>query len=335
MVGNLWERTKTFFSRVLRREPLAPGRFESGSRSSWRGFVLVAPWIWPKRDYLVYVPRGHARWRRTTLLVLIHGCHQTAQDIAAGTRVTQLADELSCLVLLPCQEPRANAWGCWNWFDRRTAAGAGEAAIVAAQIRAVRRQYRVHRKRVFVAGMSSGAGLATALALRHSALFAGVFVHSGIAAGAASSPLTAVSVLQRGPDTDVAAIALATHKAAGTRARVVPILVVHGTLDATVVPVHASEVIRQFLAFAGHPGVAAFPAALPSPQRELTAELAGERRTTTSEWRHDGRLEARRVLVEGLAHAWSGGDAQWPYNDAMPPDATALWRAFMNDVLHH
>ena len=333
MLRNLWRRTKDIFSRVFRREPLAPGRFESGTRFSWRGFLLVAPWIWPQRDYLVYVPRGYVRWRRTTLLVLIHGCRQSAQDIAAGTRITQLADALSCLVLLPCQDPRANAWGCWNWFDRRTTVGAGEAAIVAAQIRAVRRRYRIHRKRVFVAGMSSGAGLAAALALRHSALFAGVFVHSGMAAGAASSPVTAVSVLQRGPDTDVAAIAAAARRAAGARARIVPILVVHGTLDETVVPVHASEVVRQFLVFAGHPGATAAPAALPSPDREFTAELAGARRTTTSEWRHQGRLLARRVMVDGLAHAWSGGEAQLPYNDAAPPDATALLGAFVSDVL--
>lgn len=334
MLRNFWPRTKAFFSRVFRRAPLPPGRFESGSRFSWRGFLLVAPWIWPKRDYLVYVPRGHARWRRTTLLVLIHGCRQSPQDIAAGTRITQLADALGCLVLLPCQEPRANAWGCWNWFDRRTACGAGEAAIVSAQIRAVRRQYRVHRKRVFVAGMSSGAGLAAALALRHSALFAGIFLHSGIAAGAASSPVAAVSVLQRGPDTDVAAIAMTARQKAAGRARTVPILAVHGTLDDTVAPVHATEAVRQFLAFAGHPGVVSAPAALPSPDRELTSEPAGARRTITSDWRHGGRLAARRVLVEGLAHAWSGGDAQWPYNDATPPDATALLRAFISDVLH-
>jgi hypothetical protein len=30
------------------------------------------------------------------------------------------------------------------------------------------------------------------------------------------------------------------------------------------------------------------------------------------------------VRITGLQHAWSGGDASFPYNDARPPDATAL-----------
>ena len=38
------------------------------------------------------------------------------------------------MVLLPRQSRLANSERCWNWFDRRTIAGAGEAALVAAQI---------------------------------------------------------------------------------------------------------------------------------------------------------------------------------------------------------
>ena len=56
---------------------------------------------------------------------------------------------------------------------------------MSAQIRAVRRNYRIDRKRVFVAGMSSGGALATVLGVRKPQLVAGVFVHSGIACGAA------------------------------------------------------------------------------------------------------------------------------------------------------
>lgn len=334
MLRDLWPLTKAFFSRIFRRKPPEPGRFETGSKASWRGFLALAPWLWPKRDYLVYVPQGHARWRRAALLVLIHGCRQSAHDIAAGARITQLADALGCLVLLPCQEPRANPWGCWNWFDRRTSAGAGEAAIVAAQIRAVRRQYRVHRKRVFIAGMSSGAGLATTLALHHSPLFAGAFIHSGVAAGAATSPMTALSVLKRGPDTDVVAIAAAARARAGARARIVPLLAVHGSADNAVVPAHATEAIRQFLAFARYPGIAAAPAALPSPGRESAIEPEGGHRASISDWRHENRLIARLVLVEGLGHAWSGGDAQHLFNDPKPPDATALLREFMTELRH-
>jgi poly(3-hydroxybutyrate) depolymerase len=46
----------------------------------------------------------------------------------------------------------------------------------------------------------------------------------------------------------------------------------------------------------------------------------------------NGRLVARHILVDGLGHAWSGGDAALPYNDAAPPDATALLGAFVREV---
>ncbi|HEX5865441.1 MAG TPA: hypothetical protein VF014_14510, partial [Casimicrobiaceae bacterium] len=74
---SLWSRIREFVARLLRRAPPEPGRFETGSKFAWQGWVPVAPWVWPSRDYLVYVPRGHARWRRRPLLVLIHGCKQT------------------------------------------------------------------------------------------------------------------------------------------------------------------------------------------------------------------------------------------------------------------
>ena len=156
----LWSQAKDLFDRLLGRKPPEPGRFEPGSKWALSGFLSTAPWVLPRREYLVYVPRGHSRWswRRAPLLVLLHGCRQTPETVAAATRIGALADDLGCLVLLPRQKERANSWGCWNWFEWNTARGRGEAAIVAAQIRKLRRRYRVDKRRVFVAGLSSGGG---------------------------------------------------------------------------------------------------------------------------------------------------------------------------------
>src|SRR5204863_5374508 len=128
------------------------------------------------------------------------------EDIAAATRIAAHADANGWLVLLPRQVAKANAWSCWNWFDSATAAGRGEAAIVAAQVKAVRRGYRIHPRKVYAVGMSAGGCLAAVLGMRHPKLFAGVFVHSGVACGAASAPLRAMHVLRHGADTDYEAI---------------------------------------------------------------------------------------------------------------------------------
>jgi poly(hydroxyalkanoate) depolymerase family esterase len=331
--GQLWTRTKAFFAGLLRRKPPEPGRFESGTKGSFRGFLSTAPWILPRREYLVYVPQGHSNWRRAPLLVLIHGCRQKPEDIAAATRITELADRLGCLVLLPRQNPRANAWGCWNWFDPATARGRGETAIVAAQIHAVRRQYRIARKRMFVAGLSSGGGLAAALGMMRPDLIAGAFVHSGVACGAASSALAAFAVLAKGADTDIVGIATNARSEARPQTLPVPLVAFQGSSDTVVAPVNSVQLVRQYLALNGHPAAAqGAPGALPPHDRAESANTPEGRTVTTTEWLAGNRLVARHILVDGLGHAWSGGDDKYPYNDPHAPDATGLLGEFVREA---
>jgi poly(3-hydroxybutyrate) depolymerase len=70
------------------------------------------------------------------LLVMLHGCRQDGQVLANGTRMNDLADLHRFIVLYPEQSVRANALRCWDWFDRDTLDGAGEAALIAASPRA-------------------------------------------------------------------------------------------------------------------------------------------------------------------------------------------------------
>jgi len=326
-----WRRLADRIGGWFRRAPV-PGRFESGSKFSAHGTVGTAPLVWPSRDYLVYVPKGRPRWRRIPLLVLCHGCRQTPEDFAQGTRVTDFADRVGCIVLLPRQKDSANPWRCWNWFDARTAAGQGEAAIVAAQIRSVRRAYRVDRKRVYVAGMSAGGALAAAIGLRFPNLVSAVAVHSGLACGAAHSVHSAMSVMKRGPDQDVEAIAADARVAAPGPVRV-PLIAIHGGEDDIVAPPNAHALVRQYLALNDHPAVAAAATTLPAADVERVVAAADGRPARVMDWLLEGRVVVRYVEVDGLGHAWSGGDATLPFNDAHPPDATSLLGDFFADAL--
>jgi len=335
MFARLWARARAYFEKLFPQEP-EPGRFESGSEWSLRGFLAAAPFVLPSREFLVYIPKGRSAWRRAPLVVMCHGCKQTPEEFAQGTRITDLADQHGFVVLLPRQKDKANPWRCWNWFDVRTMQGKGEAAIVAAQIRFVRRRYRCHRKRVLVAGMSAGGAFAAVMGLRYPGLVTAVAVHSGLACGAASSPLSAIAVMQGGPEQDVAAIGDRARTDARRRDLPIPLLAIQGEADPVVSPRHAAALVRQFLHLngrgsAGDAGDAA--GALPAADAETRTPLASGRTEVVREWRADGRLIARLVEVTGLAHAWSGGDASLPYNDAGAPDATALVGAFFADAL--
>ena len=331
----LLARLRAWLARLFGRVP-EPGRFEHGTKGALQGWLASAPLVMPRRDYLVYLPRGHSRWRRAPVLVLCHGCRQSPEEFAAGTRITEAADRRGWIVLLPRQKESANPWRCWNWFDVRTARGKGEAAILLAQLEAVIREHRGDATRVIVAGMSAGGALASAAALRHAAQVRGVFVHSGLACGAASAPPAAMKVMAQGPDTDVEALARDERRAAA-RPAPLPLCVVHGADDPIVVPANAAALVRQFLALNAHPAlerdVAPGSEAWPLPPADFEqAEQVGAREVSTREWRSEGRLCVRHVLVAGLAHAWSGGDPAYAYNDPAPPLATALLERFATDV---
>lgn len=321
-MASLWSRFKATLGRWFRREP-APGRWLETSAFSLHGMIWFRPWLLPRRDFRLYLPRGFRRRKPAPVIALLHGCQQTAEEVAQGTRISALADAIGAVVVVPHQQDAANPHRCWNWFDRRTAAGKGEAAIVAAMIDKVARHYRTDPKRVIVAGLSSGAALAAVMGVRFPSLVCGVVTHSGIAAGAAYSAFTAVSVMARGPETDIAAIAQEARRDADRDAPSVPLLAIQGLDDDVVPSRHAAALVRQYLAFNG---IDVPPGAVTTlPPADRTERVASTPRTTvTREWLRNGRPVARLVEVEGLAHTWSGGDPALPFNAEGPPDATAM-----------
>ena len=54
--------------------------------------------------------------KQLPLIVMLHGCTQSPDDFAAGTRMNFLADAQNCFVVYPEQPSAANQSKCWNWF---------------------------------------------------------------------------------------------------------------------------------------------------------------------------------------------------------------------------
>ena len=305
---------------LLRRAPPAPGRFSLSRKSSVHGFVNVAP-APPWREYLLYLPRGMETIKQPALVVWIHGCRQDPEEFAGGTRIARLADARGFVVLLPRQSRLANSERCWNWFDRRTAGGNGETAIVAAQTQEVIDKFGIDPGRVYVAGLSSGAALAATLALRRPALFSAVAIHSGVPGGAASDAHDAGRAMSHGPrDARTDAFALEARAEAGARARM-PALILHGSADTAVDPVNGNFLARQFLLFNGVTDLPPGNALSASLTRTVHPRAFGY---VMSEYYAGRRLAARLLTIPGLGHAWSGGDSAFEYCDERYPDATAL-----------
>lgn len=292
-----------------------PARSLRLKASAVGGRLRAWPLVGPERAFDLHLPAGIGPGARMPLLVWIHGCRQDAAGFAAGTRIREHADRHGVAVLMPDQTRLANPMRCWNWFDPATADGAGEAAIVGAQVDAVCARHDIDPDRIWVAGLSSGAALAATIAVHAPQRFAALACHSGLPAGAARGVREARAAMLGETARDVAALGAAAHARGSGH---LPVLVLQGTADATVAPVNADRLVTQALALNGGPALGH-----PPPPDRARRYAAGTREVEEADWLVDGRLAARRLLVDGLGHAWSGGDDRQPFFDAAAPDATA------------
>jgi poly(hydroxyalkanoate) depolymerase family esterase len=299
------------------------GRWIEGSYAEpHRGFFhLLLPQS--KRHYLLYLPGRHAATKSWPLLVMLHGCKQDPVTFSSGTRMNQLADQQGFLVLYPEQRRLANAHRCWNWFDSSAHRAGGEAALIAGMVREVTAAYGVDPGRVYIAGLSAGGAMTSIMASCYGNLFAACAVHSGLMYLAAESVSEATKAMKQGsrasPE-DTARQALA-HKDFAF----VPAMVIHGSRDATVNPVNAEQMVEQFMAMSrlsdsGDVALTEF----------TNSEHGGDRYPyEVREYRRGDTLVVKKVMVDGLDHAWSGGNDEHPFNDPKGPDASRMiWEFF-------
>ena len=253
-------------------------------------------------DYKLYIPPGStAVDEKAPLIVMLHGCTQTPDDFAAGTRMNALAGARGCYVLYPAQSQQMNAQRCWNWFKHsHQARGRGEPALLESLTRHVIDTHGIDNSRVFVAGLSAGGAMAAILGNTYPETFAAVGVHSGLAAGAAHDLPSALAAMRQGPTTTQ-----------NRPARQTPTIVFHGDADTTVHPRNAQAV------------VAAAAAGSAVHQNLSSTSPAGRAITRKVYLDEQGATLAEMWLVHGAAHAWAGGSAAGSYTDARGPDASA------------
>jgi poly(hydroxyalkanoate) depolymerase family esterase len=258
------------------------------------------------RRYNVYVPSGNID-RARPLIVMLHGCTQTAEDFATGTRMNEIAEQGSFFVAYPEQPSSANPQKCWNWFNVADQhRDAGEPSLVAGITREVMRDYPIDRSRVYVAGLSAGGAAAAVLGAAYPDIYAAVGVHSGIAPGLAHDVPSAFAVMKSGRLENDGAHG-STNRAS---TKAIPTIIFHGDRDSKVNRRNADR-------FADDLATRAFT------KRAETRQTSGGRSYTKTVYTDSaGRSVLEQWSVHGAGHAWSGGNAAGSHTDPQGPNAS-------------
>lgn len=269
------------------------------------------------RAYKLFIPSRY-QGQPLPLIVMLHGCTQSPDDFAAGTRMNFHAEEQTCFVVYPAQRSEANHAKCWNWF--RTAdqqRGRGEPSIIAGITRHIMRDYSVDPKRVYVGGLSAGAAAAAIMGETYNDLYAAIGVHSGIACGAAVDLPSAFVAMRQGGGSD--------KKVILGDGPPVPTIVFHGDRDTTVHPNNGEQILEQSIRAR-------------STQKQVHRGRipGGQAYTRTIHTDASGRKIFEHWNIHGAGHAWSGGSPVGSYTDPQGPDATReMLRFFLEHSLPH
>jgi len=199
-----------------------------------------------------YVP-VHAR-EKAPLVLVLHGCTQTAESYAQDTGFNDLADRLGFLVVYGEQKKENHRLRCFHWFspDHFTR-DQGEAASLRQMVERMRSDYSVDGARVFVTGTSAGACMSVNMLAAYPEVFAGGAIMAGIPYGCAGGFLSGLRCMFFPKDRSADEWGRLARAAApaGITASYPTVSIFHGSRDRLVAPRNAEELAEQWTAVHG------------------------------------------------------------------------------------
>jgi feruloyl esterase len=228
--------------------------------------------------------------RHAPLVVVLHGCRQTAEGYAAGAGWLALADRFGFALLCPEQVAANNAYCCFNWFEPGDMnRDAGEAASIRQMIAWMLDDGRLDRTKVFVTGLSAGGAMTNVMLAAYPEVFAGGAPIAGLPYGAATDAREALGAMFQGVRHSPEVWGDRVRSASAHSGPWPKVSVWHGDADATVKPANGEAVALQWANVHG----------LPPQPGEAKTDGAVER----SVWL-DGRgaTVVERFVIHGLGH---------------------------------
>ncbi|RWK62137.1 PHB depolymerase family esterase [Mesorhizobium sp.] len=186
------------------------------------------------------------------LVVVLHGCTQTAAGYDDGSGWSQLADQEGFALLFPEQQRANNPNLCFNWFvPSDTKRNGGEALSIRQMIEAVVVEYGLDRGRIFITGLSAGGAMTSAMLACYPEVFAGGAIIAGLPYGSAKTIPEAFDRMRGHGMLSERQLQKALRDASPHQGPWPSISVWHGSADQTVASPNADAIIAQWRAIHG------------------------------------------------------------------------------------
>ena len=181
------------------------------------------------------------------LVVVLHGCTQTAAGYDLGAGWSTLADRYGFALLFPEQQRFNNPNGCFNWFQAEDSQrDQGEPLSIRQMIEKSIVDHGIDRRRIFVTGLSAGGAMTSIMLACYPEVFAGGAIIAGLPYGAATNVQQAFESMFQSPSRPAREWGDLVRKASPHHEAWPRVSVWHGNADKTVIPSNAIEILKQW-----------------------------------------------------------------------------------------
>lgn len=187
------------------------------------------------------------------LVVVLHGCTQTAESFDNGSGWSELAEAYGFALVFPEQQRSNNPNLCFNWFSPAdTKRGAGETLSIAQMIDTMIDRHYVDGQRVFITGLSAGGAMTSVMLATYPEKFTGGAILAGLPHGAAATVMEALEQM-RAHSPSARTTGRSIQDATGHVGTWPTVSIWHGTADSVVDQSNADAILTQWLEVHGLP----------------------------------------------------------------------------------
>ena len=191
---------------------------------------------------------------KSPLVVVLHGCTQTASGYDVGTGWSTLADRYGFALLMPEQQRTNNANGCFSWFNPEDCErGMGEACSIREMIALMTTKNSIDNDRIFITGLSAGGAMTSVMLATYPEVFAGGAIIAGLPFGAASNVQEALNGMRQTAPLEASELGDMVRSASRHSGPWPKVSVWHGDRDLTVNPSNSDAILKQWLDVHGLP----------------------------------------------------------------------------------